>query len=65
MIRLRRSSKIRKPTIFNDYIVYLQESNFNVRPDNDPQSFLQAMSRNKSTFQYDAIKDETKFMAKN
>jgi hypothetical protein len=41
---LRRSIRSKKLTILNDYIVYLQESDYNIRAKNDPESFSQAMS---------------------
>ena len=41
---IRRSTKEIKSTIPNDYIVYLQESDFNVGAENDPETFSQTMS---------------------
>ena len=41
---LRRSTMTRKSAIPNDYIVYLQESDYNVGNENDPESFTQVMS---------------------
>jgi len=36
---VRRSSRIRKLAITDDYIVYLQESDFDIGPKDDPTSF--------------------------
>ena len=36
---LRRSTRVRKSTIPSDYIVYLQELDYNIRADNDPETF--------------------------
>ncbi|KAL4333668.1 hypothetical protein GQ457_07G003260 [Hibiscus cannabinus] len=45
---LRRSTRERKSAISSDYVVYLQESDYNVGAKNDPESFSQAMSCNES-----------------
>lgn len=65
VLKLRRSSRIRRPTTPSDYVVYLKESDFNVRPKDNPSSFLQTKSGNNSTFWFNSIKEEMKFMAKN
>ena len=36
---LRRSTRFRKSSIPNDYIVYLQELDYNIRSKNDPETF--------------------------
>ena len=41
---LRRSTRVRKSTIPNDYIVYLQELDYNIGAENVPETFSQAMS---------------------
>ena len=64
-ITLRRSSRTRKPAIFSDYVVYLQESDMDIGVEDDPVTFSQAVSRNKSTLWYDAMKDELDSMANN
>ena len=38
---LRRSTRVRKSTIPSDYIVYLQESDYNIGAENDPETFDQ------------------------
>jgi hypothetical protein len=63
-VELRNSSRIRRPAISTDY-VYLQESDFDVRPKDDPSMFSQAMSGDNSTLWYDAMKEEMESMAKN
>ena len=41
---IRKSTKVRKPIIPSDYIVYLQEFNYNIGVENDPETFDQTMS---------------------
>ena len=41
---LKRSTRVRKSTIPSDYIAYLQESDYNIGAENDPETFDQAMS---------------------
>jgi len=41
---LRRSNRVRRSIIPSDYVVYLQELDYNIRATNDPKSFSQAMS---------------------
>jgi hypothetical protein len=43
-LRLRRSSRISRPTIPSDYVVYIQKYDFVVGPKYDPKPFSQAMS---------------------
>ena len=45
---LRRSVRVRKSTIPNDYIVYLQELDYNIGAENDPETFSQAISSKES-----------------
>ncbi|GMP70897.1 hypothetical protein CsSME_00029533 [Camellia sinensis var. sinensis] len=47
--------KRKKSTISSDYLVYLQESDFNVGPKADPSSFSQAMNRINSNLWYDFL----------
>ncbi|KAL4271452.1 hypothetical protein GQ457_13G004180 [Hibiscus cannabinus] len=62
---LRRSTRERKSAISSDYVVYLQESDYNVGAENDPESFSQDMSCNESKLWYDAMKDEMNSMKNN
>jgi len=62
---LRRSTRVRKSAIPSDYIVYLQESDYNIGVENDPKTFNQAMSCKESNLWYDAMKDEMNFMQSN
>jgi hypothetical protein len=64
-VGLRRSSRISRPAIPSDYVVYLQESDFDVGPKDDLKSFSQVMSRDNSTFWFNAMKEEMESMAKN
>ena len=57
-VELRRSSRTRKPAVSSEYIVYLQEFDFDVGPKNDPSSFSEAVSGEDSTLWYDAMKEE-------
>jgi len=59
---LRRSTRVRKSIIPSYYIVYLQESNYNIGAKNDHGTFDQAMSCKKSNLWYDAMKDEMNSM---
>jgi hypothetical protein len=36
---LRRSTRTRKPYIPSDYIVYVQESDYSIKVENDPENF--------------------------
>ncbi|KAL0403765.1 UNVERIFIED_CONTAM: putative mitochondrial protein [Sesamum radiatum] len=62
---LRRSTRIKRSAIPSDYMVYLQESEFNVRAKNDPEIFSQAMISRESNLWYDAMKEEMNSMAFN
>ena len=62
---LRRSTRERKSTIPSDYVVYLQESDFNVGAINDRETFSQAMNNKESNLWFDAMKDEMNSMASN
>jgi hypothetical protein len=55
---LRRSTRPKRSAIPNDYVVYLQESNYNIGAENDPESFSQAMSCKESELWYNAMKEE-------
>ena len=41
---LRISNRPKRSTIPDDYVVYLQESDYNIGAENDPEYFSQAMS---------------------
>ena len=62
---LRRSTRVRKSTIPKDYIVYLQELNYNIGAENDPETFSQAMSFKESNSWYSAMKEKMNSMASN
>jgi len=62
---LRRSTRVRKSTIPSYYIVYLQESDYNIGAKNDPETFDQAMSCKESNLWYDAMKDKMNSMQSN
>ena len=62
---LRRSTRVRKPAIPSDYVVYLQELDYDIGAENDPEMFLQAISCKESNLWYDAMKYEMNSMASN
>lgn len=62
---LRRSSKIRKLAILDDYIVYLTEFDFDIKISEDPFMLSQAMSEAKSTFWLDAMRNGLESIYKN
>ena len=64
-VTLRRSIRDRKSAIPNDYIVYLQELDYNIGVENDPQTFSQAMSSKESNSWYSVMKEEMNFMTSN
>jgi hypothetical protein len=53
-ITLRRSTRVRNPTIPSEFIVYLQESDCSIGTVNDPETFSQAMSRKESNLWHNA-----------
>uniref|UniRef100_A0A2N9I7Q6 Retrovirus-related Pol polyprotein from transposon TNT 1-94 n=1 Tax=Fagus sylvatica TaxID=28930 RepID=A0A2N9I7Q6_FAGSY len=62
---LRRSTRPKKSAIPDDYVVYLQESDYNIGAENDPESFSQAMSCKESELWYNAMKEEMNSMKSN
>ena len=56
IVGVRRSSGVKRSIISNDYIVYLQESVYDIRPKDDLNLFSQAMSEENFTLWYDAMK---------
>ncbi|GJT61588.1 retrovirus-related pol polyprotein from transposon TNT 1-94 [Tanacetum coccineum] len=64
-IALSKPARVRKSAIPYDYIVYLQETDFDIGIDNDPVSFSQAIKGDKSEMWIDAMKEELKSMAQN
>ena len=57
-----RSTRIRKLVIPSDFIVYLQESYYNIGLENDPKTFYQVMHCKESNLWYDALNDEMNSM---
>jgi hypothetical protein len=55
---LRRSTRPKRSAIPDDYVVYLQESDYNIGAENDLESFSQAMSCKESELWYYAMKEE-------
>jgi hypothetical protein len=64
-IALRRSHRQRKSAIPDDYVIYLQEYDYDVGSINDPVSYTKAINNVDSNKWIDAMKDELKSMAQN
>jgi len=64
-VTLRRSTIVKRSAIPCDYVVYLQESDYNIGAANDPETFSQAMSSKESNLWHNAMKDEMDSMAFN
>ena len=62
---LRRSTRVRRSAIPSDYVVYLQESDYDIGADNDPETFSQTISCRESELWYNAMKEEMDSMASN
>ncbi|EOY31778.1 Gag-protease-integrase-RT-RNaseH polyprotein [Theobroma cacao] len=62
---IRRLTRMKKLAIPSDYIVYLQEIDYNVGVKNDLETFSQVMSCKESKLWYNAMKDEMNSMAFN
>ncbi|KAK3009151.1 hypothetical protein RJ639_014178 [Escallonia herrerae] len=59
---LRRSGRERRTAISDDYIVYLDEADYNLGIGNDPTSFKEAIMSDHSTQWLKAMKDELESM---
>ena len=64
-VPLRRSNRERRSTIPDDYMVYLQEHEFDIGLEDDPISFSQAKQSVNSLKWMNAILDELKSMSDN
>jgi hypothetical protein len=64
-IALRRSQREGRFVISDDYVVYLQESDFDIGTSMDPVSFSQAIEGNNFVKWIDAMNDELKSMDQN
>ena len=64
-LKLRRSTRVRRSAIPNDYIVYLQELDNDLGAKNDPITFSHAMNCKESDFWFNATKDKMNSMASN
>ena len=62
-VPLRRSQRERRPALIDDYVVYLQESDFDIGIRKDPVSFSQAMESDDSSKWMEAMNEELKSMA--
>ena len=64
-ISLKRSQRVRRLAIFNDYMIYLQEHEFNVTNETYPITFSKVVSSLNSLEWMSAMKDELASMQKN
>ncbi|RDX85000.1 hypothetical protein CR513_33870, partial [Mucuna pruriens] len=55
----------KKTAIPSDYVVYIQELDYNIGAKNNSETFSQAMSSKESNLWYNAMKDEINYMASN
>ena len=62
-ISLRRLERARRPTISDDYIVYLQEQEYDVGDVLDTTTYREAIVSPQSNFCIDAMNDETTSMS--
>ncbi|XP_022008232.1 uncharacterized protein LOC110907579 [Helianthus annuus] len=63
--KLRRSSRPRRPTNFDDYVTYLNEADLDLGKYNDPTSYSEAIGSDKSSEWNKAMIDELDSMKKN
>ena len=64
-IPLRRLKRARRPTISDDYIVYLQEHEYGVGDASDSTTYKEAIASPKSNFKIDEMKDEMTSISQN
>ena len=57
-IPLRRTERARRPTILDDYIVYLQEHEYDVGDVSNPNTYKESIVSPQSNFWIDIMKDE-------
>nr|XP_009803862.1 PREDICTED: uncharacterized protein LOC104249184 [Nicotiana sylvestris] len=62
---LRKSQRVRKSAILDDYVVYLQESDFDIGLNKDPVLFSQVIKSNESDKWIDSMNEELKSMEYN
>lgn len=65
VIQLRRSQSARKPTISNEFVVYLQEHEFDIHDDDDPTTFNEAISYSHASDWRNVMHDEINSMFHN
>ena len=49
-VPLRRLERVRRPTISDDYIVYLQEHEYDIGDNSDPTTYKEAITSPQSNF---------------
>ena len=63
--QLRRTSRSKRPTNFDDYVTYHNEADMDLRKDNDPTSYEEAINSNLSSEWNKAMTDELNSMYQN
>ena len=64
-IPLRRLKRALRPTVSNDYIVYLQEHEYDVGNVSDPNTYKEAIFNPQSNLWINAMKDEMTSISQN
>ena len=64
-VPLRRLERVLRPGIFDDYIVYLQEHEYDISDTSDPTTYKEAITIPQSNFWMDTINDEMNSMSQN
>ena len=62
---MRRSQRTRRSAIPDDYIVYLQDYEFDVSNSSEPVTFQEVMNSSQSEPWMDAMRDELSSMSQN
>ena len=62
---LRRSTRVRNSAISSNYVMYLQELDYNIGAEHDLETFSQAINSKELNLWYNAMKDEMDSMASN
>ncbi|RDX83682.1 hypothetical protein CR513_35372, partial [Mucuna pruriens] len=65
MLNNNQLNNIVKKSTINNYIVYIQELDYNIRAENDLETFSKAMSSKESNLWYNTMKDKMDYMTSN
>ncbi|KAL6323342.1 hypothetical protein AAG906_029349 [Vitis piasezkii] len=64
-VEMRRSQRTRRPTLSNDYYVYLGEGEYDIGEEVDPTTYYEALSSDKANEWLIAMRDEMQSMSDN